>query len=157
MRPSTTVPSSVERQIREPQIEQLLVRQLGPVGGTSSRSDLAQVHSSGGKFRASVPDLRGLAVDGFELLTLADVDPRAALGLPLGLAQHFARHRRRVAFAEREEAQQIGDRIALGPAEVGVRRHAGAIAQIEQDRGDRIGNRRAARRQDLMAADVAAP
>ena len=69
-------------------------------------------------------------------------------------AQHFAAHGRRVAFAEREELQQIRERIAFGPAEVRVRDAVRPIAQIEQQAGDRVGNGGAAAAQDVVAVHV---
>ena len=58
------------------------------------------------------------------------MDARAAFGIGLGLAQHLARDRRDVALAEGEELQQVDDRVAFGPAEVGVRHLAGAVADV---------------------------
>src|SRR5262245_10017876 len=52
---------------------------------------------------------------------LPDVDARPAKRIRLRLAQDFARHGRRVALTERQKLQHIGDRISLGPSEVGVR------------------------------------
>ena len=46
--------------------------------------------------------------------------------------------RRGVALAEGEELQQVGDRVAFGPAEVGVRHLAGAIADVQQQAGDGV-------------------
>src|SRR4051812_34479529 len=51
----------------------------------------------------------------------ADVDLRPPLRVGLGLAQDLAHHRRRVAAAEQQVAEQVADRIALGPLEVAVR------------------------------------
>src|SRR5262245_29606964 len=59
----------------------------------------------------------------------------------LRLAQHLARHRRGVAFAERQEFQHVGDRVAFGPPEIHVRKMAGAIADVQQQRGDRVRDR----------------
>jgi len=50
----------------------------------------------------------------------------------LGLAQDFATDRRRVAPAKGQELEEVGDRVALRPAEVRVRNRAGPIAQVEQ-------------------------
>jgi len=49
------------------------------------------------------------------------MDPGTPIRISLGLPQHFARHRRGVPFAERQELQQIHDRVAFGPPEVRVR------------------------------------
>ena len=63
-------------------------------------------------------------------ITSPQVNTRPLHRVGLGLAQHFAGHRRRVAFAEGEELQQIGDGIAFGPAEVRVRDGPGFVADI---------------------------
>ena len=57
-------------------------------------------------------------------------------GIGLGLTQHLAADRRHVALAESEELEQVGDRVALGPPEVGVRHLAGAIADVQQQARD---------------------
>src|SRR5688500_13971642 len=51
----------------------------------------------------------------------AKMDAGPPFGIGLGLAQHLAADRRHVALTEGEELEQVGDRIAFGPAEVGVR------------------------------------
>ena len=75
-------------------------------------------------------------------------------GIGFDLAQHLARDRRGIALAERQELQQVGNRVALGPPEVDVRDHAGLIADVEQQRRDRVGNRRALRAQNQVAAHL---
>ena len=50
------------------------------------------------------------------------------LGNRLGLPQHLARDGCGVPFAECKEAQEIRDRVAFGPAEVGVRLLAGSLS-----------------------------
>ena len=42
------------------------------------------------------------------------------------------------AFAEGQEPQQVGDRVALRPAEVDVRHQPGDVADVQQDGGDRV-------------------
>ena len=78
-------------------------------------------------------------------------------GLDFGLAQHLARDRRGVSFAERQELHQVDDRVAFGPAEVGVRQLAGRVADVEQQRGDRVRDGRARGAQDAIAAHGRAP
>ena len=63
-------------------------------------------------------------------VTSPQVNTRPLHRVGLGLAQDFAGHRRRVAFAEGEELQQISDGIAFGPAEVRVRDGPGFVADI---------------------------
>ena len=58
----------------------------------------------------------------------ADVNPWPLQRVGLRLPEHFARDRRGVPLAERQELQQVGDRIPFGPAEVGVRDLAGLVA-----------------------------
>ena len=58
-----------------------------------------------------------------------------------GLTQDLSCDWRRVAFAEGEELQEIGDRVAFGPPEVHVRQLARPVANLEQQRGDGVGNR----------------
>src|SRR5439155_11118999 len=84
----------------------------------------------------------------------SDVYPWPAMRIVFSLPQHFARDRRRVALPERQELQQIRDGVALGPPEVHVRNPSRAIADVEQQRGNRVGNRRALTRQDAVRSDA---
>ena len=59
--------------------------------------------------------------DGILRLESADVDVGPAPAVGLGPAQHLAGDRGDLADAEEQEAQQVGDRVALGPLEVDVR------------------------------------
>ena len=59
----------------------------------------------------------------------------------LGDAQHLAGHRRDLPDAEEEEAQQLRDRVALGPLEVDVRDDPGAVPRVQQEGGQRVGDR----------------
>jgi len=68
----------------------------------------------------------------------AGVNRRPALRIALGLAQDFASERRDVALAAEQIADEIEERIAFGPIEVGVRNFSCFGAQMEQERGDRI-------------------
>ena len=66
---------------------------------------------------------------------------RAGARVRLGLAQDLVRHRRDVALAEQDVADQVLERVALGPAEVGVRDLPGRVAQVQQEGGDRVRDR----------------
>src|SRR4051794_13517051 len=81
-----------------------------------------------------------------------DTWPAERIGLCL--AQHFAGHGSSVPLAKRQELQQVGDRVSLGPAEVRMRDLAGAIAAVQQQRGNRIRDRRADAAEDVMGADL---
>ena len=59
-----------------------------------------------------------------------------------------------VAAAEEQVAEQVAERVALGPLEVAVRAYAGGVAQGEQDRGDGVGRGGALGAQDPVAADL---
>src|SRR5260370_557043 len=59
-------------------------------------------------------------------------------------------------FEEGEELDEIDDRVALGPAEVGVRNLPGLIGDVQQERRDRVGDRRAGRAKHVVAAYVGA-
>ena len=67
---------------------------------------------------------------------MGGASPHMHVGSPrpigLGDAQHLAGDRRDLADAEEEEAQQLGDRVPLGPLEVDVRDHPGAVAHVQQ-------------------------
>src|SRR5215510_16016705 len=89
-----------------------------------------------------------------ESFTLPHVHTRAPCGIGLELSEDLARHRRGVAFAEREELQQIGDRVAFGPSEVDMRDLTGLISDVDQQRRDRVWNRRTPREQHAVAADL---
>lgn len=68
---------------------------------------------------------------------------RLALRVRLGTAEHLAGDRGDLAVAEDQEPDEMADRVALGPAEAGVRDLGGAVAQGEQHRGGRVRHRRA--------------
>ncbi len=71
----------------------------------------------------------------------ADVDARSPLGIRFRAAQDLAGDRGDLAVAEDQEADQMADRVALGPGEIGVRDLAGAVAEGEEDGGDRVRDR----------------
>src|SRR5262245_30675702 len=83
-----------------------------------------------------------------------NMNSRPLVRVGLGLAQDLAADRGGVAFAEGEELEEIGDRVALGPSEVRVRNGAGAIAQVQQQSGDRVRNRGARAAEHAETADV---
>ncbi len=85
---------------------------------------------------------------------LANVNARTLERVRLVLAQDFARDRRRVAFAERQELQQVDNRIAFGPPEVGVRDLPGLVADVDEERRDGVGDRRADAAQHAVLADL---
>src|SRR5437588_6607 len=66
------------------------------------------------------------------------VHPGPAKRIVFRLPEHFARHRRGIAFAEGEELEKIRDRIAFRPSEVDVRNLSRAVANVEEQRGNRV-------------------
>src|SRR6266404_4744362 len=58
----------------------------------------------------------------------AHMDTRTAQRIVFCLTEHFPRHGRRVAFAERKKPQQVGDRISFRPSEIHVRQLARSVA-----------------------------
>jgi hypothetical protein len=96
------------------------------------------VVNAGGQLTFGAADLDRLVL--VELVALvaavvarpsAHVDVRSPGTVRLGPAEHLAGDRRHLADADEQEAQQLGDRVALGPLEVEVRGHAGAVAHVE--------------------------
>src|SRR5262245_6867157 len=69
------------------------------------------------------------------------VDPRALPRVGLRLPEHFPGHGRGVAFAEREELQEIRDRVAFGPPEVCMRYLPRLVADEQQQRRDGVRDR----------------
>ena len=110
-----------------------------------------------GRLLFEVTAVKGHGVEECAVSLLTDVDAGPSEGVGLGLAQHFARDRRRVALAEGQELQQVGDRVAFRPAEVGVRDLAGPVADVQQQRRDRVGNRRAHAAQHAVAIRRSTP
>ena len=72
----------------------------------------------------------------------------------LGLAEDFAGDRRGLALAEQDEPHQVGERVTFGPLEVQVWAHSGLVPDLEHDRGEGVGHRRAAGAQHPVAVDV---
>src|SRR6516225_702850 len=86
----------------------------------------------------------------------ADVHARAPERIRLGLTQHFAGDGCSIAFAERQELQQVGNRVSLRPSEIDVRYFARSIADIQQQRGDGVWNGGALTSQHAVGPDTRA-
>src|SRR5829696_8714701 len=84
----------------------------------------------------------------------ADVDGRTSLGLRFGFPQDLVGDRSGISLSEQKKAEQVHDGVALGPAEVAMRRLAGGVAQVEQEGGDGIWHHRALGAQHLVPADL---
>src|SRR5205085_792212 len=82
------------------------------------------------------------------------MDGRATFRVFFGLAQHFAGDGRGVAFAKEDVFEDVDQRIAFGPREVGVRNLIGAVAQVEQESGNRVRHRRGFGAQHAVAVYV---
>ncbi len=82
------------------------------------------------------------------------MNARPQLRIGFRLAKHLPRDRRGVPFPERQKLQQISDGIALGPAEIRVRNLKCLVADEQQQRGDRVGNRGTPAAQHMVPADV---
>jgi hypothetical protein len=76
--------------------------------------------------------------------------------ISLCLTQDFARHRRRISLSKCQELQQVRDRIAFRPTEVHMRDLAGSIADVKEQRRDRVRNRRALAAQHAITVRVCA-
>ena len=125
----------------------LPVRLAAIVGLGAWAFDTGFVVNAGGQLTFGSPDLERLV-----LLVLvaaaASMAGRSAhvhVGTagPVGFSdpQDLAGHGGDLAHPEEQEAQQLGDRVALGPLEVDVRDHPGAVAHVQQQRGQRVGDR----------------
>lgn len=64
------------------------------------------------------------------------VDGRASLWVRLSLPRHLVGDRGGVTLPEEQEAEQVGDGIALCPTEVAVLRLAGSVAHVQQEEAD---------------------
>src|SRR5215212_11314874 len=84
----------------------------------------------------------------------ADVDGGASLSIRLRLPQDLVGDGGGVALPKEQVAEQVHNRVALGPPEVAVWSLVGRIAQVQQQRGDGVGHHRALGTQDLVAADL---
>ena len=71
-----------------------------------------------------------------------------------GAAKDLVSERGDIAFAKKQEAEEVRDRIAFAPIEIGVRHFAGCPFEIDQEGGERIGNHRTRRPKDPMFADA---
>src|ERR687894_516405 len=72
-----------------------------------------------------------------------DVDDGAPFRVCLGFPEYFVGDRGRIPLPQQEIAQQVSKGITLRPIEVAVRLFASRIAQVEQEGGDSVRNRRA--------------
>src|SRR5439155_22457847 len=106
--------------------------QKGPVSGPRAWAGRSKPSPAGSGLPATASGAGGAGCRS------GDVDHRAPLGVGLGLSQDLVRDGRDVALAEQDEADDLAQRVLLGPREVGVRYVAGQVAQVEQDRGDRV-------------------
>src|SRR5271156_1963431 len=75
-----------------------------------------------------------------------------APGVLNGAAEHFMGNRRRVPFAEKDVAEEICDRIALGPTEVCMRDIPCSLLQFNEQGRDGICNHRAAGKENTVPA-----
>jgi hypothetical protein len=80
------------------------------------------------------------------------VDDGAAINVWDGFAQNLVGERCDVAFAKEEEAEDVGDGIALSPFEVDVRDSAGDLLDVNEQGGNGVGNHGAADMQDAVSA-----
>src|SRR6476469_5329712 len=80
--------------------------------------------------------------------------PRPLERVRLRLAQDFASDGRRVALAERQELEEIGDRVPFSPAEIRVRDLAALVPDVKQERCDRVGDCGARAAKDMMPVPV---
>src|SRR4051794_1250093 len=67
------------------------------------------------------------------------VNVRAAGPIVLGAAEYLAGDGGDLADPKEQELKQVHDGVALSPLEVDVGGHAGAVADVEQKRGQRVG------------------
>src|SRR5271155_3679072 len=87
--------------------------------------------------------------------TLTYVNHWPALGVRNRPAKHLMHNRRRIAFTQEQEAEQIARRVALGPLEVAMRYLPGSLLQVNQQGCDGIGNHRALCLNYAVPADAA--
>ena len=87
---------------------------------------------------------------GLQQLAGVDVGPSGAVGF--GSSEHFAGDRGDLADAEEQEAEEVGGRVAFGPLEVDVRPLAGLVADVQQQRGERVGDGGALHGEHAVAA-----
>jgi hypothetical protein len=84
---------------------------------------------------------------------LADMDNGAAVHIGDGFAQDFVSERRFVSFAEKEEAEHVGHRVALFPLEVNMRHAAGHISCVNEERRKGVRHHGAACAEDAVVAN----
>jgi hypothetical protein len=71
-----------------------------------------------------------------------------------GAAQNFVGEWGDIAFAKKQEPEEVRDWIAFAPIEIGVRHFAGCLFEIDQEGGERIGNHRTRRPKDPVFANA---
>src|SRR5213592_821250 len=70
----------------------------------------------------------------------ARVDSWTALAVRFCFPEDLSGDRGHLALAEEEEAQEVGEGVALGPLEVHVRGAAGGVADVEEEGGEGVGD-----------------
>lgn len=85
---------------------------------------------------------------------LADVDYGAVGDVWNGFSEDFVGEGRGISFAEKEEAEDVRDRISFGPLEVDVRDTSGGALDVDEQRGDGIGDHGAACVEDTVLAEM---
>src|SRR5208282_4749639 len=80
----------------------------------------------------------------------AYVDHRALRWVLYGTAQDFVRQGRRISVSQKDKAHDIDEGTHVGPVEVDVGNTSGGAVEMNEERGNGIGNRRAARMQHAV-------
>ena len=69
-----------------------------------------------------------------------------------GPAQDLVGKRRRIPFPKKDVPHRVYDRVDIGPVKVGVRDTSGGLIQVNEERGNGIGNSSARGTEDTVAA-----
>src|SRR4051794_37065949 len=85
------------------------------------------------------------------------MDDGTLLRVWLGLPQNLVGNWSGISLSEEYETNHVHEGVALGPAEVAVRRLTGRVAQMYQEGGYGIGHRRTLGAKHLIAADIYTP
>ena len=85
---------------------------------------------------------------------LANVDNGEVVGVLDGATEDLVGERGGIAFAEEDEAEGVGDRVAILPLEVGVGDVAGSLFKFYQEGGDGVRDDWAAGLEDLVVAEA---
>jgi hypothetical protein len=78
------------------------------------------------------------------------VDNRALSRVFDGTAQDLVGKRRRVPFTKKDVPHHVHDRVDIGPVKVGVRDTSGGLLQVNEKRGNGIGNSSARGTEDTV-------